>query len=440
MPRQITPASSLDHLKKEAKRWLRDLRAEKAAARARFARAWPRGPSSPVLRDVQHALAREYGFRNWIALAKAAPAKPPAAESLRRASADEYQQRAEDLVQAFDAKDEAALQRVNRFYGRSFSFDDLWAEVWRRVYAFRQRAFNGAPQQLELPEAQDLIAHDAGYGGWAALMRAVTSGARPIPAYEIDPADNSIGPRRMLTPSEWDELIAVARERGITTLHAHGQATDEVMRRVAALGQITTLNLGGSRLLGDDGLLELARMPQIERLDLNEYPGGKLTDRGLAVLRHLPNLRTFEMTWQRGITDAGAANLRFCDRLESVTLMGSPTGDGAIEALQGKPHLRKFHSGRLVTDAGLALLRNFPVFQAGDNGSLLVDGPFSDEGLKSLAGLAGIVELDLFWHVSALTENAFGMWRIALTAPSSLKITETTSKRQETCRSRLSLR
>jgi len=38
------------------------------------------------------------------------------------------------------------------------------------------------------------------------------------------------------------------------------------------------------------------------------------------------------------------------------------------------------------------------------------------------------------------TENAFGMWRIALTAPSSLKITETTSNRQETCRSRLSLR
>ena len=80
-----------------------------------------------------------------------------AAEPLRRASADEYQQRAQDLVQAFDAKDEAALQRVNAFYGRSFSLDDLWAEVWRRVYAFRQRAFNGAPQQLMLAEAQASI-------------------------------------------------------------------------------------------------------------------------------------------------------------------------------------------------------------------------------------------------------------------------------------------
>ena len=51
-------------------------------------------------------------------------------------------------------------------------------------------------------------------------------------------------------------------------------------------------------------------MPQLEHLNLSEYPGGKLTDRGLEVLRHLPNLRDFEMTWQRGITDAGVANLR----------------------------------------------------------------------------------------------------------------------------------
>ena len=44
----------------------------------------------------------------------------------------------------------------------------------------------------------------------------------------------------------------------------------------------------------------------------------------------------------------------------------------------------------------------------------------------------------VYYHAD--TENALGMWRIALTAPSSLKITETTSKRHETCRSRFSLR
>src|SRR4030095_15937698 len=102
-------------------------------------------------------------------------------------------------------------------------------------------------------------------------------------------------------------------------------------------------------------------MPQLETLNLSEYPGGKLTDRGLEVLRHLPNLRQFEMTWQRGITDQGAANLRFCDRLERVDLMGTLTGDGAIAALQGKPRLRSFNTGRLVTDDGLRLLHQFPL-------------------------------------------------------------------------------
>ena len=168
----------------------------------------------------------------------------------------------------------------------------------------------------------------------------------------------------------------------------------------------------------DDGLLHLARMPQLESLDLSEYPGGRLTDRGLAVLAHLPNLRRFEMTWQRGVTRRGrraSARLR-C--LEQVNLMGTPTGDGALEALQGKPRLRRISSGRLVTDDGPALLRNFPLLRCDgaeqaasalgrritsdpDAGArLLIDGPFTDAGLAELAGLAGIVDLDLFWHVT----------------------------------------
>ena len=69
------------------------------------------------------------------------------------------------------------------------------------------------------------------------------------------------------------------------------------------------------------------------------------------------------MTWQSGITDRGVANLRFCERLEHVNLMGSPTGDGAIEVLQGKAKLRRFSTGRLVTDAGIPLLHNFPLLR-----------------------------------------------------------------------------
>ena len=57
MPSRVTPATSLDSLRKTAKRWLKQLRANDPDARARFERAYPAGPERPVLRDVQHALA-----------------------------------------------------------------------------------------------------------------------------------------------------------------------------------------------------------------------------------------------------------------------------------------------------------------------------------------------------------------------------------------------
>ena len=245
--------------------------------------------------------------------------------------------------------------------------------------------------------------------------------ARPVPAYEIDTTENKIAPRRQLSDKEWDELLAVMKERRITALEANGLMTDAVLARLAELDDVTTLALGGSRQLSDDGLLHVARMSQLQNLNLSEYPGGKLTDRGLEVLRHLPNLRTFEMTWQRGITDAGVANLKSCDQLERVDLMGSPTGDGAIEALQGKPKLHYFSSRRLVTDVGLRLLHNFPMLKkwhAGESkvgtkepianaAHLLIDGPFTNQGLGNLAGLEGVFDLDLFWHVTGITSDGF---------------------------------
>jgi ankyrin repeat protein len=63
--------STLDNLRKNAKRWLNALRDGDPAARARFVRAYPGAPEPPTLRDVQHALAREGGHESWVALTKA---------------------------------------------------------------------------------------------------------------------------------------------------------------------------------------------------------------------------------------------------------------------------------------------------------------------------------------------------------------------------------
>src|SRR3954468_20945131 len=88
-------------------------------------------------------------------------------------SPQEFDTLAEDFLRAFNDKDAASLQRLNERYGRSFTLDDLWAEVWRRVYAFRQRAFKEPDQRLRLEEAQLVVAQDAGFSSWGALQQGV---------------------------------------------------------------------------------------------------------------------------------------------------------------------------------------------------------------------------------------------------------------------------
>src|SRR5213079_3120472 len=72
MSRKLTSATTLDNLRKEAKRWLKALRENDARARRRFETGYPNGPDEPALRDVQHALAREY----WTQLKEALWARP----------------------------------------------------------------------------------------------------------------------------------------------------------------------------------------------------------------------------------------------------------------------------------------------------------------------------------------------------------------------------
>jgi hypothetical protein len=153
-------------------------------------------------------------------------------------------------------------------------------------------------------------------------------------------------------------------------------------------------------------------MPQLRELTL----GGQITDQGLEVLSHLRELRIFRMFWQTNISDAGIANLRFCDHLEEVDLLGCNTGDGAIAALAGKPKLQRFKTGRNVSDDGLALLQQFPAFKtwqgeeprfgllsfSAEPTNLLIDGPFTRTGLNNLRGLDGLVGLSFFWHTSRL--------------------------------------
>jgi hypothetical protein len=71
MSRKLTARSSLATLKKDAKRWLKALRAGDVRARRRLLAAIPAAPQEINLRNVQFALAREYGLPGWTALCQA---------------------------------------------------------------------------------------------------------------------------------------------------------------------------------------------------------------------------------------------------------------------------------------------------------------------------------------------------------------------------------
>ena len=68
MIRKLTAKSSLDSLKKEAKRWLKALRAHDPEALARLKQVLPQVDTNAGLREVQQALAREHGADSWATL------------------------------------------------------------------------------------------------------------------------------------------------------------------------------------------------------------------------------------------------------------------------------------------------------------------------------------------------------------------------------------
>jgi ankyrin repeat protein len=68
MHRKLTPKTTLENLKREAKRWLKALREKDNEARARLERVLSEAPALPGLREVQHALALEHGIPGWTEL------------------------------------------------------------------------------------------------------------------------------------------------------------------------------------------------------------------------------------------------------------------------------------------------------------------------------------------------------------------------------------
>lgn len=404
---------SLDQLRKQAKELLRDLRNGDPSAHERLRQCKP-NVVDPILADAQFVLAREHGFESW----------PRLVHHVHIAQAPELEQHgsiAEDLVAAYNSADSAAVTRLNDLFHSTLNIEQIRDFI-------RDKLFNLPDTQrrianFTLDDAQLVVAQLYGFKDWNELAQSSNESAndphsapfvlssRP-PFYRIDWTNNSIEPRQPMSSKDWEDVCAIIKELGLTSINSGNLIGDDDLQIISQLDQITSLNLEGSKRLTDKGRSYLARMPQLRELVM----GGQITDAGLEALAQLRELRVFQMNWQTNITDAGIANLRFCDQLEEVDLLGCNIGDGAIAALAEKPRLRRFKTGRNVSDAGLGLLHQFPAFKTPQTEEpefglmsfsakptdLLIDGPFTRTGLNNLSGLDGLVGLSFFWHTSRL--------------------------------------
>lgn len=329
---------------------------------------------------------------------------------------ERYQRIAADLAQVCETGDAEATERLGRLFGGALNATHLRTEVLRRLAGMPGR-IQGA-ESVSLQDAQWIVARLYGFASWDSFAGSVSQApARPAapvhglsagpPFFRFDSKSNSIEIRPPFDPADWQTIFEMMRDHGITHLRAGAPMADAVLERLSRLDFLTALDIEGARQVTDAGLQHLARMPQLERLNLT---GCNISDTGLAVLRGLHELREFSLYHHHGVSDVGLANLQNCERLECVNLLGANAGDGVLRALAGKAKLRRFLSGNGVTDAGLPLLQEFPVFKTwqGENvpeislmdfhaepNYLLLRGPISDAGMKALEGLDGLYALNL---------------------------------------------
>lgn len=149
MGRKLTSRSSLETLKREAKRWLRLLRDGDADAIARF-RLWhPSPPVAPGLRDVQLALARELEFPGWADLKR----------ELGRRAADALYDRERPIERLLRAADEGDPVTVRAVLDRHPGIVNERAEL--TGHGGKRTALHFAINSMNTDVIDVLLAHGA---------------------------------------------------------------------------------------------------------------------------------------------------------------------------------------------------------------------------------------------------------------------------------------
>jgi internalin A len=115
-------------------------------------------------------------------------------------------------------------------------------------------------------------------------------------------------------------------------------------------GNVVAVNLRGSWIY-DSQMLELARMPRLEQLDLSHT---RISDEGMMYLRSAPGIVDLNLYYAEQITDQGMSAIKDWKHLKRLNLRGTRISDGTLETVSHLVQLEALDVANTpVTDNGL---------------------------------------------------------------------------------------
>ena len=216
-----------------------------------------------------------------------------------------------------------------------------------------------------------------------------------------------VEPRLEIDDAAWDRLLGEMKERQIPGLCVEGRLSDRHLERMGELAdQLVYLNLSGTNAgITDRGLSHLADLKRLRYLDVNQNGAcnspslvpANVSDAGMSFLSELTDLEVLYLHNLFSVGDGTARHLKHLTRLRRLGFDATLITDQGLRYIAGHEHLIDLSLGPLITDAGLAVLRELPAFtDASRPGAKLslAKCPFiGDEGLKHVGALAGLERL-----------------------------------------------
>src|SRR5262245_44050524 len=239
--------TSLESLKKEAKRWLSALRAQSSEARARLDRAVSDAPASPTLRDTQHALAREHGFEGWTELKRAIERAGARDREQATAALAQYEAMAAALLDAYRTGTPEAMERHYGFTWHRRAWPAMRTYV--QLDLGKRPETPGADVEININDARYLVARDHGFDDWMALRGFVAANTGPVmrtaKPMHVGVAVPKPG-RVLLSTHDWQVALEMLRSTPNVAFNPSGELTDAMLKEVSAIENVDSLNLSTS--------------------------------------------------------------------------------------------------------------------------------------------------------------------------------------------------